>query len=80
MLVPSMTRDEERAYVKRWVETGQLLKEIRWRELRELDDVRAQAASSSLIGAALRVPLPVRRRQWSGLIEQQDLFHPRSHR
>ena len=71
-----MTRDAERAYVKRWVETGRLLEEIRWRELRALDDVRALKASSDLINAALLVPLSQRKRQWSGLIDQQDLFHP----
>ena len=72
-----MTRDAERAYVKRWVETGRLLEEIRWRELRALDSAVALKASSDLINAALRVPVPLRRRQWSGLIDQQDLFHSR---
>ena len=73
-----MTQDAERAYVKGWAETGRLLEEIRWRELRALDDSRALKASSDLINAALQVPLPERRRQWSGLIDQQDLFHARS--
>ena len=74
-----MTRDAERAYVKRWVETGRLLEEIRWRELRALDGAVALKASSDLINAALQVPQPLRKRQWSGLIDQQDLFHsPRS--
>ncbi len=75
-----MDRDDERAYVKRWAETGRLLEEIRWRELRGLDDDRALKASSDLIDAALRVPLPLRRRQWSGFIEQQALFHRHRHR
>jgi len=70
-----MTRDAERAYVKRWAETGRLLEEIRWRELRMLDVARALKASSDLINVALHVPLPQRRRRWSGLIDQQDLFH-----
>ena len=73
-----MTRDAERAYVKRWVETGRVLEEIRWRELRALDDARALKASSALIDAALGVLLPLGRREWSGLIAQQDRFH--SHR
>ena len=74
-----MTRDAERAYVQRWVETGRLLEEIRWRELRVLDPAVALKASSNLINAALQVPRPQRKRQWSGLIDQQDLFHsPRS--
>jgi hypothetical protein len=75
-----MTRDAERAYVKRWAETGRLLEEIRWRELRTLDDARALNASSDLINAALLVPMPQHRRQWSGLIDQQDLFHRPGHR
>jgi hypothetical protein len=74
----TVTQDAERAYVKAWAETGRLLEEIRWRELRALDDSRALKASSDLINAALQVPLPARRRQWSGLIDQQDLFHARS--
>jgi hypothetical protein len=32
-----MTRQDQRAYVRRWVETGQILEQIRWRELRALD-------------------------------------------
>jgi hypothetical protein len=73
-------RDAERAYVKRWAETGRLLEEIRWRELSALDDAGALRAASDLINAALHVPLPQHRRQWSGLIDQQDLFHPRGHK
>lgn len=70
-----MTRDAERAYIKRWAETGRLLEAIRWRELRALDGTQALNASSDLINAALQVPMPQRRREWSGLIDQQDLFH-----
>lgn len=72
-----MTHDEARVYVKQWAETGRWLESVRWRELRELDDARALAASASLIAAALLVPLPKHRRDGSGLIDQQDLFHPR---
>lgn len=69
-----MTRNDERAYVRRWVETGQMLEEIRWRELRTLDAATALEASNHLIDAALRVPLPSARREWSGLVELQDLL------
>lgn len=69
-----MTRDEERAYVRQWVETGGILEQIRWRELRALDAVSALEASDHLIGAALRVPLPAARREWSGLVDLQDVF------
>lgn len=73
-----MSRDAERAYVRRWVETGQLLEDLHWRELRELDETAALQASDRLIEAALLVPIPLSRRQWSGLVDWQDLV--RAHR
>jgi hypothetical protein len=66
-----------KAYVKRWVETGQLLDEQRWLELSRLDAGRARQAADALIEAALRVPLPPARRTWSGLVDQQRVFHRR---
>lgn len=75
-----MTKDAERAYVRRWMETGQILEELRWRELGALEPAAALRASDQLIDAALRVPLPVSRRHWSGLVELQDLLHRRSSR
>ena len=73
-----MTRELERAYVKQWAETGRLLEEIRWHELAALDSEAALRASDALIEAALRVPLPPRRREWSGLVEQQAILHHRT--
>ncbi len=70
-----MTKDEERAYVRQWVETGALLADRRWLELRQLDDAEALRISDHLIAAALLVPLPEPRRQWSGLAIWQDLVH-----
>lgn len=75
-----MTTAEQRAYVQRWVETGHILEELRWRELGVLDDAVALAASDALLDAALRTPLPAARREWSGLVEQQALFHRRASR
>ena len=75
-----MTRDEERRYVKRWVETGRLLEDLRWRELRALAPADALKATDDLIDAALRVPRPADRRGWSGLVELQDLLHARPRR
>jgi hypothetical protein len=72
-----MTRENERAYVRRWVETGRLLEDLRWRELRALDPAAGLRASDHLIDAALRVPLPATRVQWSGLVELQDALHAR---
>ena len=74
----NVTRDMERAYVKQWAETGRLLEEIRWRELATLDPETALHASDTLIEAAMRVPLPPHRREWSGLIEQQAILHRRT--
>ena len=70
-----MTRDEQRAYVRQWSETGRLLEALRWRELATLSPERALAATDALIDAALLVPLPPERRRWSGLIDQQRRFH-----
>ena len=70
-----MTREEARAYVLQWAETGRLLEEQRWSELAALTPARAAAAADALIDAALRVPLPAARRTWSGLVEQQRYFH-----
>jgi len=69
-----MTRQDQRAYVRRWVETGQILEQIRWRELRALDAATALEASDRLIAAAVRVPFPSARREWSGLVDLQDLL------
>ncbi len=73
-MLGGMTRQDQRAYVRRWVETGQILEQIRWRELRALDAAAALAASDHLIEAAVRVPLSSARREWSGLIDLQDLL------
>ena len=70
-----MTLEAQRAYVKQWAETGRLLEVRRWAELREMTGADARRASGFLIEAALRVPLPPRRRVWSGLVEQQDRLH-----
>lgn len=70
-----VSTDEQRAYVKRWATTRTRLEEIRWRELRALDDAAARAATAALIEAALLVPLPASRLERSGLIDQQDLLH-----
>jgi hypothetical protein len=71
----TVTPEAARAYIKQWVETGRLLDDLRWRELAALEDRRALEASDALLECALLVPLPVRRREWSGLVEQQALLH-----
>ena len=74
---PCMTREAEQAYVRQWVDTGRLLDEMRWRELRGLDAEVALKATDDLIELALRIPLPRDRRTWSGLIDLQDRLHAR---
>ena len=64
-----------RGYVKGWAETDRLLQELRWRELAALDTRQALAAADALIEAAMLVPVPPARRHWSGLVDQQALFH-----
>ena len=70
-----MTPDEERTYVRAWVETGRLLEDVRWRELRALTPEAALQASDALLAAAVLVPVPQRRRDWSGLVDLQRLLH-----
>ncbi|HUF25233.1 MAG TPA: hypothetical protein VMN81_13960 [Vicinamibacterales bacterium] len=70
-----MTMDAEREYVRKWAETGRLLERIRWDELRALDPGTALRATDALLDAAVRVPLPLSRRHWSGLVEFQRLLH-----
>lgn len=74
----SVTPDDERAYVQKWAETGRQLEAIRWRELRELEPAAALRASEALISAAVLVPIPQRRRVWSGLVDLQVLLHSRT--
>lgn len=70
----ALTRDFARAYVKRWTETGRLLEEVRWCELAALDEDSALRASDALLEYGASLPLAPRRREWSGLVEQQRLF------
>jgi hypothetical protein len=72
-----MDRELERRWVRQWQETGKLLEEIRRRELREMTDDEARAASESVLSLVGNFPLPARRTAWSGLIDQQALFHRR---
>jgi hypothetical protein len=78
VILIDVTTDDDREYVRRWVETGHVLERLRWQELRMLDEISALSASDDLIESALLVPLPPHRQQWSGLIEQQALLHRRS--
>ncbi len=72
-----MDRELERRWVLQWIETGKLLDEIHRRELREMTEEQARAASEALLEIGASHPLPEHRRVSSGLVEQQALFHRR---
>ncbi len=72
-----MDRELERRLVLQWGETGKLLEEIHRRELKEMTEDEACAASETVLSLVGNFPLPLRRVAWSGLIEQQALFHRR---
>jgi len=67
----------QRAWVRQWKEDGAALAALRRQELLRLSDERALAASETLLSLVTTVTLSHRRRDWSGLIEQQALFHQR---
>ena len=45
----TMTRDAERTYVRRWVDTGKRLETVRWQELRMLDESTALKATDFVL-------------------------------
>jgi hypothetical protein len=65
-------------WMEQWRAAGPALEEVRARELRELTDEEARAATVDLLDLGIRVPLPRERWQSSGLVIQQELF--RRHR
>jgi hypothetical protein len=67
----------QREWLRQWNDAGPALAALRREELRHLSDERALAASEALLSLVLTVSLSPRRRHWSGLVEQQALFHRR---
>ena len=67
----------QREWVRQWKEAGAALAALRRQELLRLSDERALAASETLLSLVTAVTLSHRRRDWSGLVEQQALFHQR---
>lgn len=74
-----MTPDSgaQREWLQQWNEAGRALAAERRQELIHLSDERALAASEALLALVTTVTLNPRRRSWSGLVEQQALFHHR---
>ncbi len=65
----------QREWLRQWNEAGPALAAQRREELLHLSDERALAASEALLSLVTTVTLSPRRRRWSGLVEQQALFH-----
>ena len=66
------TKEQYRQYVERWRVAGEALENERYRELNEMTDAEALRISRML----LSMPPGWRADpEWSGLIEQQALFH-----
>jgi len=67
----------QREWLRQWKDAGPALAALRREELLHLSDERALAASDALLSLVTTVTLSPRRRLWSGLVEQQALFHRR---
>jgi hypothetical protein len=67
----------QREWLRQWNDAGPALAANRREELLHLSDERALAASEALLALVTTVSLSTRRLNWSGLVEQQALFHRR---
>jgi hypothetical protein len=67
----------QREWLRQWTDAGRALAAERRKELLRLSDARALAASEALLALVTTVTLSPGRRRWSGLVEQQSLFHRR---
>ena len=65
----------QREWLKQWIDAGPALAAHRREELRHLSDERALAATDALFSVATTVS--AKRLGWSGLVEQQAIFHRR---
>jgi len=65
----------QRAWMRQWNDAGLALAANRRKELMHLSDERALAASEALLSLVTTVRLNPRRLHWSGLVEQQAIFH-----
>jgi hypothetical protein len=68
--VKKATLEQQQAWVKTYKAASVALEAQRWRELRALTDEKALRMSEAL----LSMPLSNRRRESSGLVQQQELF------
>ena len=73
----SLDATAQREWLRQWKEAGPALAAQRREEIMHLSDERALAASEALLSLVTTVTLGPWRRHWSGLVEQQALFHRR---
>jgi hypothetical protein len=66
-----------REWLRQWREAGPALAALRREELLHLSDERALSASEALLSLVTTAPLGPARCHWSGLVEQQAIFHSR---
>lgn len=71
------TRQQEEAWLAQWRGAAGALREQRAKELQELSGERALRAAEAVLALADPARLNPARRYWSGLVEQQALFHRR---
>ena len=81
-MIEPMKDDSARAvsWMEQWRAAGSALEEVRKRELGDLTDEQALAATDELLSIASSMPLPPDRLGTSGLVAQQALFHRRASR
>ena len=71
--MPSET--EQRKWVRQWQAARETLRLQRVSELAAMSDDEALAAADALLTVAAVVELPPASGAWSGLVQQQALFH-----
>ena len=81
-IIESMSKPspEAVAWIGQWKGAGPALAEVRRREIRDLSDAEALAATEELLSLAGCSPFPPERLASSGLVAQQALFHRRPRR
>lgn len=71
------TRDEQRAWLAQWAGASMALREQHVKELQNMSNERALAASEAVLSLADPSAIRPARRSSSGLVAQQALLHRR---
>jgi hypothetical protein len=70
-----LSGEAQRKWLSQWEAAGPALAEQRRKELRELSEAQALAASEALLSLVTTTTLDPSRRTHSGLVDQQALLH-----